>query len=188
MPRTISETGPLLLEADRKLRERCSLAALPVGDNSHISHCSELLYEIEDKCGIYAGSYMVLSNAPVLVVPDIPFKPAEISILSEDLSRAFLSSATPYSAVWQLYAVFDEEAEDPDSITVDDCVVTRVYDEDTQLWNIRLSFEEYNATNPDLTNDPEPTPSNFMEKMFQYGYEYKAIVLATDVNCYAMLI
>lgn len=151
-----------LVSAQDVLKENIVSKGIIAAENDHIPELAEKVGELENNAYAVEGEITLVSSAEVLMLANLPSKPEEVGIASRSLAEASVVSTVPGFVVPGIHAIFDE---DSDVKTVDECVITRAYDEITDTWSVLFSFSDYNKENP------------LSQIKFHGGYIYSWLVL-----------
>lgn len=159
----VSEKISSLSVERAKLKSTLTQKGIVAADNDKLPTLLSKVREIEDNAYALEGITMLVSTSYNFSLHNLGIKPYEVGFISRELQDAYIMGAGNGWVVPDLLVVFEEGI---DTITVDDCDVTRIYDETSGTWSVVFSFERHNNEDP---SHP---------KRFQGGYTYTWLVLS----------
>lgn len=145
------------------LRSSMIRKGVVAADNEHYPTLVQKVDEIDDKTYALEGIMTLTSSAYTFSIQNLSIDPKEFGFVSEDLKSAYISGSGNGYVVPDMHVTFED---DVTTKTVDDCVITKEYDESSNSWSISLSFEAYNTSHPESP------------KRFQGGYSYTWLALS----------
>ena len=125
------------------LKSNISAKGIVAAANDHIPVLAEKVGEIENAPYAVEGQITLVSSSAEMTVSNLPLKPVEVGVVSRTLAEATVTSASKGFVVPSIHISFPESS---NSITVNNCVITRAYDGTAGTWSVNFSFTAYNGT------------------------------------------
>lgn len=143
---SILATISKLEKSQSVLRTNLQSKGLSAVNDDHFPQLSPMVAEIEDKSYACEGTTMLVSSNGALTISNLPQKPKEAGILAQDLYSATITSVTGGYVSPAVLVVFPD---DSDMVQIEECVVTRALNEESNTYSVTFSYEAYNAEHPD---------------------------------------